>query len=81
MVFAEPLLIPSEMVAALAVEEAAPQFLLPGEGMLVHADPSFFSWMSHRKEVLNLDKLEAQLKACNCRLVFSKAKVSRSSCL
>lgn len=40
----------------------------------------FFSCLSHRKEVLNLDKLEAQLKACNCRLVFSKAKVSRSSC-
>ncbi|XP_074848127.1 cyclin-G2 [Carettochelys insculpta] len=31
---------------------------------------------SQRKEVLNLDKLEAQLKACNCRLVFSKAKPS-----
>ncbi|KAJ7411875.1 Cyclin-G2 [Pitangus sulphuratus] len=31
---------------------------------------------SERKEVLNLDKLEAQLKACNCRLVFSKAKPS-----
>lgn len=29
----------------------------------------------YRKELLNLDKLEAQLKACNCRLVFSKAKV------
>ncbi|XP_053559390.1 cyclin-G2 [Bombina bombina] len=29
-----------------------------------------------RKEVLNLDKLEAQLKACNCRLIFSKAKPS-----
>lgn len=40
-----------------------------------------FSWVSYRKEVLNLDKLEAQLKACNCRLVFSKAKVSRSSFL
>ncbi|MEE6460287.1 hypothetical protein FKM82_000909 [Ascaphus truei] len=31
---------------------------------------------SERKEVLNLDKLEAQLKACNCRLTFSKAKPS-----
>ncbi|OPJ89852.1 cyclin-G2 isoform A [Patagioenas fasciata monilis] len=31
---------------------------------------------SERKEVLNLDKLEAQLKACNCRLVFSKARPS-----
>uniref|UniRef100_A0A8C5STH0 Cyclin-G2 n=1 Tax=Laticauda laticaudata TaxID=8630 RepID=A0A8C5STH0_LATLA len=31
---------------------------------------------SERKELLNLDKLEAQLKACNCRLVFSKAKPS-----
>ncbi|KAE8631253.1 hypothetical protein XENTR_v10001124 [Xenopus tropicalis] len=31
---------------------------------------------SKRKEVLNLDKLEAQLKACNCRLIFSKAKVN-----
>lgn len=29
-----------------------------------------------RKEVLSLDKLEAQLKACLCRIVFSKAKVS-----
>ncbi|XP_040180062.1 cyclin-G2 isoform X2 [Rana temporaria] len=31
---------------------------------------------SERKEVINLDKLEAQLKACNCRLIFSKAKPS-----
>ncbi|XP_030046428.1 cyclin-G2 [Microcaecilia unicolor] len=31
---------------------------------------------SKRKEVLNLDKLEAQLKACSCRLMFSKAKPS-----
>ncbi|XP_068948745.1 cyclin-G2 [Petaurus breviceps papuanus] len=31
---------------------------------------------SERKEVLSLDKLEAQLKACNCRLTFSKAKPS-----
>ncbi|XP_032005300.1 cyclin-G2 isoform X1 [Hylobates moloch] len=31
---------------------------------------------SERKEILSLDKLEAQLKACNCRLVFSKAKPS-----
>lgn len=29
-----------------------------------------------RKEVLSLEKLEAQLKACLCRIVFSKAKVS-----
>lgn len=35
---------------------------------------------AYREEVLNLDKLEAQLKACHCRLVFSKAKVS-TSCL
>ncbi|XP_062867120.1 cyclin-G2 isoform X2 [Trichomycterus rosablanca] len=31
---------------------------------------------SSRNEVLNLDKLEAQLKACLCRIVFSKAKPS-----
>ncbi|XP_006010658.1 cyclin-G2 [Latimeria chalumnae] len=31
---------------------------------------------SERKDVLNLEKLEVQLKACNCRLVFSKAKPS-----
>nr|KAF6430890.1 cyclin G2 [Rousettus aegyptiacus] len=31
---------------------------------------------SERKEILSLDKLEAQLKACNCRLTFSKAKVN-----
>ncbi|KAF3825082.1 hypothetical protein GH733_005716 [Mirounga leonina] len=31
---------------------------------------------SERKEILSLDKLEAQLKACNCRLIFSKAKPS-----
>ncbi|XP_057585693.1 cyclin-G2 isoform X3 [Hippopotamus amphibius kiboko] len=31
---------------------------------------------SERKEILNLDKLEAQLKACCCRLIFSKAKPS-----
>ncbi|KAI5936627.1 Cyclin-G2 [Manis javanica] len=31
---------------------------------------------SERKEILSLDKLEAQLKACNCRLTFSKAKPS-----
>ncbi|XP_069834269.1 cyclin-G2 [Dendropsophus ebraccatus] len=31
---------------------------------------------SERKEVLSLEKLEAQLKACNCRLIFSKAKPS-----
>ncbi|XP_073196552.1 cyclin-G2 isoform X3 [Lepidochelys kempii] len=36
---------------------------------------------SERKEILNLDKLEAQLKACNCRLVFSKAKISDSDLL
>ncbi|XP_023659118.1 cyclin-G2 [Paramormyrops kingsleyae] len=34
------------------------------------------SHTSDRKEILNLDKLEAQLKACLCRLVFSKAKPS-----
>lgn len=28
-----------------------------------------------RKETLNLEKLEAQLKACLCRISFSKAKV------
>ncbi|XP_036385055.1 cyclin-G2 [Megalops cyprinoides] len=31
---------------------------------------------SEGKDSLNLDKLEAQLKACLCRLVFSKAKPS-----
>ncbi|XP_060791693.1 cyclin-G2 [Neoarius graeffei] len=34
------------------------------------------SHTSSRKEVLSLDKLEAQLKACLCRIVFSKAKPS-----
>ncbi|TRY94974.1 hypothetical protein DNTS_004651 [Danionella cerebrum] len=34
------------------------------------------SHTSSRKNVLNLDKLEAQLKACLCRIVFSKAKPS-----
>ncbi|XP_028829626.1 cyclin-G2 [Denticeps clupeoides] len=34
------------------------------------------SHTSERKETLNLDKLEAQLKACLCRIVFSKAKPS-----
>ncbi|XP_077332207.1 cyclin-G2 [Lithobates pipiens] len=34
------------------------------------------SHSSERKDVINLDKLEAQLKACNCRLIFSKAKPS-----
>ncbi|XP_036443536.1 cyclin-G2 [Colossoma macropomum] len=34
------------------------------------------SHTSHRKEILNLDKLEAQLKACLCRIIFSKAKPS-----
>lgn len=29
----------------------------------------------NRKEKLNLEKLEAQLKACLCRISFSKAKV------
>lgn len=33
------------------------------------------SFFLFRKEVLSLDKLEAQLKACLCRIVFSKAKV------
>lgn len=32
-----------------------------------------------RKDILNLDKLEAQLKACLCRIVFSKAKVRTTS--
>ncbi|KAM6987160.1 cyclin-G2 [Aplochiton taeniatus] len=31
---------------------------------------------SERTEALNLDKLEVQLKACLCRIVFSKAKPS-----
>ncbi|KAL6048015.1 hypothetical protein STEG23_036136, partial [Scotinomys teguina] len=35
-----------------------------------------FCHTSERKETLSLDKLEAQLKACSCRLVFSKAKPS-----
>lgn len=30
----------------------------------------------HRKEQLNLNKLEAQLKACLCRIAFSRAKPS-----
>ncbi|XP_026052571.1 cyclin-G2 [Carassius auratus] len=34
------------------------------------------SHTSNRKDVLNLDKLEAQLKACLCRIIFSKAKPS-----
>ncbi|XP_033869390.3 cyclin-G2 [Acipenser ruthenus] len=34
------------------------------------------SHTSERKEILNLDKLEAQLKACYCRFMFSKAKPS-----
>jgi len=34
------------------------------------------SHTSDRKEALNLDKLEAQLKACLCRIAFSKAKPS-----
>lgn len=34
------------------------------------------SHTSDRKEILNQDKLEAQLKACLCRIVFSKAKPS-----
>ncbi|XP_055035214.1 cyclin-G2 [Misgurnus anguillicaudatus] len=34
------------------------------------------SHTSGRKNVLNLDKLEAELKACLCRIVFSKAKPS-----
>nr|XP_015217353.1 PREDICTED: cyclin-G2 [Lepisosteus oculatus] len=34
------------------------------------------SHTSDRKEMLNLEKLEAQLKACLCRLVFSKARPS-----
>lgn len=40
LVFAEPFSVPSEMIAASALEEAAPQFWLPGEGMLVDPDPS-----------------------------------------
>lgn len=35
-----------------------------------------FCHTPERKEILSLDRLEAQLKACNCRLVFSKAKPS-----
>nr|BAC31105.1 unnamed protein product [Mus musculus] len=35
-----------------------------------------FCHTSERKEILSLDKLEAQLKACNCRVVFSKARPS-----
>ncbi|KAG1958589.1 cyclin-G2 [Pimephales promelas] len=34
------------------------------------------SHTSNRKNILNLEKLEAQLKACLCRIVFSKAKPS-----
>ncbi|XP_005996913.1 cyclin-G1 [Latimeria chalumnae] len=31
---------------------------------------------SERKKMLNFERLEAQLKACHCRIVFSKAKAS-----
>lgn len=31
--------------------------------------------VADRKEVLSLEKLEAKLKACLCRMSFSKAKV------
>nr|XP_061836726.1 cyclin-G2-like [Nerophis lumbriciformis] len=34
------------------------------------------SHSTHRKETLSLEKLEAQLKACLCRISFSKAKPS-----
>lgn len=40
------------------------------------AGPNETPFFFFRKEVLSLDKLEAQLKACLCRIVFSKAKVS-----
>ncbi|PWA15982.1 hypothetical protein CCH79_00017738 [Gambusia affinis] len=33
---------------------------------------------TYRKETLSLEKLEAQLKACLCRIAFSKAKVGRA---
>lgn len=49
MVFTEPFLIPSEVIAALAVEEAAPQFLLPGEGMLVDPDPPSLGCLTGKK--------------------------------
>lgn len=61
---------------ALAVEEAAGSVSHPGP-----ADGGACLLGAYREEVLNLDKLEAQLKACHCRLVFSKAKVSTSSLL
>lgn len=47
--FTEPFLIPSEVIAALAVEEAAPQFLLPGEGMLVDPDPPSLGCLTGKK--------------------------------
>ncbi|XP_051870655.1 cyclin-G1 isoform X2 [Pristis pectinata] len=31
---------------------------------------------SERKEILNLDRLESQLRACSCRFIFSKTKGS-----
>jgi len=36
-------------------------------------------FLAFRKNILNLEKLEAQLKACLCRIVFSKAKVRTTS--
>lgn len=30
----------------------------------------------YRRKYLNFDRLETQLKACHCRLMFSKAKVN-----
>lgn len=30
---------------------------------------------SYRSKYLNFERLEAQLKACHCRIMFSKAKV------
>uniref|UniRef100_A0A8C3V3X8 Cyclin-like domain-containing protein n=1 Tax=Catharus ustulatus TaxID=91951 RepID=A0A8C3V3X8_CATUS len=34
-----------------------------------------------RRKYLNFDRLETQLKACHCRLMFSKAKVNILKCL
>ncbi|VFV35234.1 cyclin-g1 isoform 1 [Lynx pardinus] len=34
-----------------------------------------------RKNSLNFERLEAQLKACHCRIIFSKAKIQAQKCV
>lgn len=42
----------------------------------VHTQIGSYKYFNlYRKETLNLDTLEVQLKACLCRIAFSKAKV------